>query len=637
MSARDDAKSPPIPDRPPRAWRGPAVALLLGALLGAGLVGALAERHAPDRLPRYEARVRWQGGAPAAAEWPRPTIPGEQAAVVAEGGTARLAVRSFSAAGTEALARDLQRRRLGGVDASSARRAAARARWRAALVPDGPVPPAPAVRCAALVRARLLLLALDDPRVPAVPPVDSPASDAARARLARAGDQVLRLALAVQPDSLAAALTACAVAEGDWLRALAAEPAADPRARLESAWRWHGRSRAPVLDHVERTLEAGMWKSQRDAVVNLAFERALALERLAPDPAALAFAGGTWMPAPRALPVARSWALLLGGGALAGAALGLAACLPWMRRRSRTATGRAPAAWGLLDRGAHADRLTRESRQAWDAELGWLHVVSGPDRGRIAQAAATLAGGFLERGERVLLVDAGRRLRLHERYGADTRWGLGECLAGEVPLLGAVQATGRPGFFFLAHGAPGHAGRWELLSGLLEDAQAHFGRVLLALERQAPRAAALPLGGRVLEAWWSEPGPELPRAAHALSERIGISFACFDLDWLTQETLEAGEMLAVRVEDAPAAAPDPGPEAGPLAVFAVESCEEQAPAEVEAARSPAAAAETAARVRAEAVVLDCDVEVRERLRFLLWMRRMQAERQATALATDAGR
>jgi hypothetical protein len=637
MSARDDATSPPIPARPPRAWRGPAVALLVGAFLGAALVGALVERHAPDHFPRYEARVRWQGGAPAAAEWPRPARPGERAAVVSDDGTAWLAVRSFSAAGTEALARDLQRRRLSGVEASSAHRAAVRARWRADRVPDGPLPPAPAVRSAALVRARLLLLALDDPRVPAVPPASSPASDAARARLARAGDQVVRLALAVQPDSLAVALAACAAAESGWLRAMAAEPAADPRARLASAWRWHGRSWAPALDQAERTLEAGMWKSQRDAVVNLAFERALALERLAPDPAALALAGGTWTPAPQALPVARSWALLLGGGALAGAALGLVACLPWMRRRSRSGAGRAPAGRGLLDREAYADRLSREPRQAWDAELGWLHVVSGPDAGRIARAVATLAGGFVERGERVLLVDAGRRLRLHERYGADTRWGLGECLAGEVPLLGAVQATGRPGFFFLAHGAPGLAGRWDSLSGLLEDAQAHFGRVLLALDRQAPREAALPLGGRVLEAWWSEPGPDLPRAAVALSERIGIPFACFDLDWLAQDTLEAGEMLALRAEDAPADAPEPAPQAEPLAVFAVEPCEEQAPAGSEAAPEPVAVAGAVASDRGEAVVLDCDVEVRERLRFLLWMRRMQAERQATALVTDAGR
>jgi len=85
-----------------------------------------------------------------------------------------------------------------------------------------------------------------------------------------------------------------------------------------------------------------------------------------------------------------------------------------------------------------------------------------------------------------------------------------------------VQATGRAGFFFLAHGAPASAGRWDELSRLLEAARDHFGRVVLALEPGAPRAAALPLGGRILEAWWAEPGPDLPRGGLLLSERLGI-------------------------------------------------------------------------------------------------------------------
>jgi hypothetical protein len=348
------------------------------------------------------------------------------------------------------------------------------------------------------------------------------------------------------------------------------------------------------------------------------------------------FVHGVWVPAPRALPIARSWITLFGLGALAGAALGIVLCGPWLIWRSRARSGRG-AARNPYTLGEHLGQLPRDPHRAWDAELGWLHVVSGPDAARIAHAVATLAGGFLGRGERVLLVDAGERLRLHERYGAQTRWGLGECLAGEVPLLGAVQATGRPGFFFLAHGAPHRAGHWDELSGLLEDARAHFGRVLLALDRRAPRAAALPLGGRVLEAWWAEPGPELPKGATALSERLGIPFACFELNWLTQTMLEGEASAPTQAENEPGdaqAGEDPG---ASLTARASQDLGDQTPAPLEGAPGAADPLDVAACSGNETVVLDCDHEVRERLRFLIWMRRAQAERRATALEAGAGR
>ena len=240
-------------------------------------------------------------------------------------------------------------------------------------------------------------------------------------------------------------------------------------------------------------------------------------------------------------------------------------------------------------------------------------------------------------------MDAGRRLRLHERYGGDTRWGLGECLAGEVPLLGAVQAAGRAGFFLLAHGGPESAGRWDELSRLLEDAHAHFDRVLLALDPKAPRTAALPLGGRVLEAWWAEPGPGLSRSAAALSERLGIPFCCFDLNWLMEAMPEAGSAAPaqasglstslneasteppVRLAVAEALGPvDPGPG-------------EEAFSRVAAVSGSADASESVAGSGREAVVLGCDFEVRERLRFMIWMRRVRAERRAAAFETSAGR
>jgi hypothetical protein len=651
MSAREDAASPTNATRPSGAWRRVAVVLLAGALLGAslpgaGLLGVLPERLVLEGVPLYEARVQWQGMPPAAGEWPRPGRAGEQAIPVEDGERTLLAVRSFTPGGTEALARDLQRRRLSGVDASSARRTETRARWRSELVPGGMATLPPAGQCAALLRGRLLLVVLVDPQVSAEAPPETPGCAAQRARLAQAEAEVMRLASAVQPDSLASALTVCASAEGEWLRALAAEPVSDPRAGLQAVWRWHERSRAPALDQAERALEATLSKSQNDAVLTAAFAQALWLERLAPDPAAALFVQGSWGPAARAFPIVRIWIALFIAGALAGAALALVLCMPWWWRRSRPSAAHVergvPAALSPHVRGERYAQLPRDPRRAWDAELGWLHVVSGPDPARIAHAAATLAGGFVERGDRVLLVDAGGRLRLHERFGGDTRWGLGECLAGEVPLLGAVQAAGRAGFFFLAHGAPRHAGPWDELSGLLEETRGHFDRVLLALDPKVSRAAALPLGGRVLEAWWAEPGPGLPRSALALSERLGIPFSCFELNWLMEAMRESGPTAPVQVPgpspegeaaveqpvclaDAAALAPaDPGPDG--------ESAEPE-----ETPSISDEVIEAAACSGGDAVVLGCDPQVRERLRFMVWMRRVRAERRAAAFETSASR
>lgn len=650
MSAREDATRPTNAARPSSAWRRVAVALLVGAVLGVGLTGAgllglLPERLFPDGVPLYEARVHWQGVSPAPGEWPRPRRNGEQAVAFDDGDRTLLAVRSFTAAGTGALARDLQRGRLSGVDVSLARRTEARARWRSGLAPGGMATLPPAGQCAALLRARLLLVVLVDPQVSAEAPRETPGSAAQRARLVRAEAEVVRLALAGRPDSLASALTACASAEGEWLRALVAEPAPDPRTRTEAAWRWHERSRAPVLDQAERALEARLSKSQNEVVVTAAFGQALWLERLAPDPCAVSFAHGAAWPLPRTLPIVLTWIAFSAAGALAGSALALVLCGPWLWPRSRPRTVRVargvPAALSLHARGEHLAQLPRDPRRAWEAELGWLHLVSGPDPARIAHAVSILAGGFVERGERVLLVDAGRRLRLHERYGGDARWGLGECLAGDVPLLGAVQAAGRAGFFFLAHGAPGRAGCWDELSGLLEDARTHFDRILLALDPKVTRAAALPLGGRVLEAWWAEPGPGLSGSAVALSERLGIPFSCFDMNWLMEAKREVGPSAPVRVPG-PAPAEAAADAAQPVCLAEAEVLAPIGSDPVEPAIEPAAdgpasaeAIEPIAGSDGETVVLDCDLEVRERLRFMVWMRRVRAERRAAVLETSA--
>lgn len=625
MSARDDAAHHMTVPRPPGAGQRVVAAVLAGTALGFVVAALLVQHLPPGPWPRYEARVAWQGGPPTAAEWPRAPRPGEGARCVTDDEGVRLVVSAPRGEVAGALATALQRRRLSGVDDGAARRAAVRAQWRAGRLREPEPWLSRATEAAALVRGRLLLVMLLDPRVPAAAPPMSPAADRAHARLEVAGARVARLALAARPDSLEPALTACAVAESDWLRHVAAHPAVTSRVQLEAAWHWHERRTAPVLDSIERRLEARLTPVQEALVPPLAFDHALRLERLAPDPSAIFFVSGHRAGDAEAVPVAGTWALLLGPGALAGGLAGLALAMPRRRRRER------PAAMHLV-RGMPAGlevRLCgppapgpREAEAAWRTELGWLHVVSGPDRARVAHGVGVLAAGFLGRRMRVLAVDAGQDLRLHERFGGDARWGLGECLAGEVPLLGAVQTTGSPGFYLLCRGASAMAGRWEALSALLEEARPHFDRVILALGAGTPSAAALPLGGRVLEAWWAEPGEQLPRRAVALAERLGISFIPMSLNWLTQVEREAAgttvevpaAAAAPAPEEPPSAETPPAPEALPLAVEVPEHV--PAVAEVLPDGPPP--------------VLACDPEVRERLRFLVWMRRVQAERRAAA-------
>jgi hypothetical protein len=523
------------------------------------------------------------------------------------------------------LAAALQRRRLSGVGEGAARRAAVRAQWRVGRLPEPEPWLSRAARTAALVRGRLLLVMLLDPRVPAAVPPPSPAAERARARLEATEARVMRLAVAAQPDSLEVALTACAAAESDWLRQVAMHPSLTSHVGLEAAWRWHERSLAPVLDGIERGLEARLTPAQEALVPAVAFDRALRLERLAPDPSAIFFVNGRWAGDAKPVPVAATWALLLGPGTLAGALAGLALAAPRRRRRERAAALRLarglPRGLEVRVSGLPAPPRARDAEAAWRSEIGWLHVVSGPDRARIAHGVGTLAAGFAARGERVLAVDAGQGLRLHERFGGDARWGLGECLDGEVPLLGAVQAAGRPGFYLLACGGSGLAGRWAALSGVLEEARRHFDRVILALGVGAPGAAALPLGGRVLEAWWAEPDRQLPRRASDLGDRLGISFTNLNLDWLMQGEREVVETPAARALVAPPA---------PLEAPAAEEAPPDEPAEVLVFAAPDGAPAAAEFPPEAPLALDCDREVRDRLRFMVWMRRVQAERRSAA-------
>ena len=73
----------------------------------------------------------------------------------------------------------------------------------------------------------------------------------------------------------------------------------------------------------------------------------------------------------------------------------------------------------------------------------WLHVVSGPTVPALSRAVFELAARFIARGDRVLLLDGAPRLRLHERFDREARWGVLDSLSGGLPVLGLVQDAGR--------------------------------------------------------------------------------------------------------------------------------------------------------------------------------------------------
>ncbi len=274
------------------------------------------------------------------------------------------------------------------------------------------------------------------------------------------------------------------------------------------------------------------------------------------------------------------------------------------------------AAAGLLlvARGGEADSAGRAGTRASRADDAFalpvlpLQVVSGGSRTAVEAAVVELAARFLARGERVLVIDGGRRLALHEWVGASPRLGLVECLAGTLPLLGLVQCGGPPGLYVLSHGAPTTEERWSQLDHLLEQAWPHFGRVVLVLDSAAHGSVGDALRGRLLRAWWAGGSGALPRTALALSQRLGIWFVRIDLGARANVTLEG---LEERVRELEALLPAPAPEPAPLVLPAPEA--------------PAFAAASAPEV------LACNLQVRERLRFLIWMRGLQAESRRAAL------
>src|SRR5439155_3246809 len=100
-----------------------------------------------------------------------------------------------------------------------------------------------------------------------------------------------------------------------------------------------------------------------------------------------------------------------------------------------------------------------------------LHVVCGSTPSAVIRAVLELAARRVALGERVLLVDGSARLRLHERLDRDARWGLLECLAADMPMLGLVQYAGHPGLYLLPYGNADRAVGWSRLGRKLDEVE----------------------------------------------------------------------------------------------------------------------------------------------------------------------
>jgi hypothetical protein len=308
-------------------------------------------------------------------------------------------------------------------------------------------------------------------------------------------------------------------------------------------------------------------------------------------------AGAPWLsftpPDPRAVrplvrPIASAWWPPLAAGA--GSGLLLAFIALWLGARLHPAFPRVrllPRALSSADPAAAGPRL---------------HVVSGGTPGAVMRAALELAARRVALGERVLLVDGSSCLRLHERLDRDARWGLLECLAADMPMLGLVQYAGHPGLYLLPHGNAERSVGWSSLGRKLDEVVPHFGRIVLALDPLAPAGVGDALRGRAMEGWWAGSDRRAARAADLATARFGIVFHGLELSQFPDASLE---VLAERVLALRPAGPEP--EAAPITARALP-------------RMP-----PAPNPSAEPIVLDCDLQVRQRLRLLAWMRRVQAQ------------
>lgn len=580
MSATEDAHIRPL--TPKFRLTTLALALLTGATLGA----VLALFAAPADRALFEVRMPWRDSAPAVADWPRTPRAGESVTLVSGENGPVLLVRAARSPEARELATAFATRRESAAGALEASARSLNAQWRSRLFPEALPALSPNAEVAALLQAHAMRSreaaqhlvapwAGASPNAIMLPP----------AEVARAYEQVVDAAHRADAIVLANALTAQAAAQDEWIARGVPSPAA-AAAERGAQWRALQLARADSLEALAAVVLADETPLQVSLAQAAAAEQVVELANAQPNPYAALLASQRASHVPNPAPLPDAWGRWLGLGALCGAFLAFAAAAVglWLR----------PSAAGdsllFLPKRDPADRSA------------WLHVVSGPTSVCIARASLELAAHALANGERVLVVDGGPKLRLHERFGREARWGLMECLLADMPVLGLVQYGGRPGFYLLAHGNPTRGEGWASLGQRLDDARPHFGRIILALDTHAPRAIGDALAGRTLEGWWGDASGQLGKGAVELSTRLGIAFSGMDLSVMPEESLEvlSGRVRALMPLQPvlQAAAPEP------LEVVPV--------------------AEVAPPVP-EPVVLDCDLQVQQRLRFLAWMRRVQSE------------
>jgi hypothetical protein len=566
-----------------------AWSLIAGALLGGAFMLVLA----PPRGERFEARQAWAVALPGVQDWPRAPRDGETTRLERGARGATLVVTSTDAASARLLARAFAAVQSPTEETLRGTLAQVRLGWRSELTAERTLRPTPTAECASLLLARAIWGRTLADRLPIPSPLATPPVRSAPEAVYAAWRDVRAAAEARRPGPLATALHDATERETAWFADPAAWRGTSAPARAEAWRRWQDERSDEMETLAERMLSGRPTAESRLAELG-AHPRMVALDEdlhdpwrafASPDPATLR---------PLVLPNPRLWLPpLLFGGALGGLVSLLVMLL---------------GAWSR-SRGARAELGRLGLRAADPGALGpSLHVVSGATAVAVTCAALELAARRIALGERVLLVDGSSRLRLHERLGRDARWGLLECLAADMPMLGLVQYAGHPGLYLLPHGKADRAVGWSRLGRKLDEVEPHFARIVLALDPQAPGELGDELRGRAMEGWWGHVDGGLAGAADRATARFGIIFHPLVLSELADATLEAlaGRVIALR----PAG---PAPEPAPITARTV------------------APAPTLPQPVHEPIVLDCDLQVRERLRFLAWMRRLQAQNRDAEL------
>lgn len=554
--------------------------LLAGALVGCACGIAIA----PPMGARFEARLPWKHSLPAESDWPRVARAGETARLVQGTRGSELVVTAGSAGSARELLRGLVASQLPGGGGLGERFAHTRELWRQALV-AGPMPDHTiASERAAVLLARARWARELTSNLPVTPSADATPEAVPPMNILETWDEVSRLANNGNPSALANAIVLADELERVWFTDDREWPGWSTTARTD-AWRLAQIDRAEAMEVAAELALAGQTLRQRELASGLASVKLVELDTRVSDPwsGLEADAPGTLRPWVR--PIATAWLPPMSVGAGIGMLLALFA-LGLGSLRSPVVARVRPVRTGGADPAADGPRL---------------HVVGGRTPTAVTRAALELAARRVAIGEKVLIVDGSTRLRLHERLERDARWGLLECLAADMPMLGLVQYAGYPGLYLLPYGNAERLVGWSSLGRKLDEVMPHFGRVVLALDPQSPSALGDGLRGRAMEGWWADADSRAQKGADAATARFGIVFHRLDLTAMPEPSLEA---LGERVGQLRPAGPVP--ELAPITARSLPKL----PAVVQAPLEP--------------IVLDCVLQVRQRLRFLAWIRRVQA-------------